>query len=54
MMSREPEVTPEQHGRRKPYLAPALVVYGDLRRLTAGGGGIMNDGGGMGSPNTKA
>jgi hypothetical protein len=38
---------------KKPYRAPKLVVYGDLRRLTASKGAGANDGGG-GKPNTKS
>ena len=32
-------------GERKAYTAPRLVVYGDLRRLTAGQAGPDRDGG---------
>jgi hypothetical protein len=38
---------------RKVYVPPALVVHGDLRSLTAGGGGTKNEPG-MGNPDTKA
>jgi hypothetical protein len=38
----------------KAYVTPALVVLGDLRRLTAGGGGTKNEPGGPMTPNTKA
>ena len=31
---------------KKPYHPPRLVDYGDLTRLTAGGGGDKGDGGG--------
>lgn len=29
--------------RKKPYRAPRLVEYGDLRTITLGKGGTMND-----------
>jgi len=29
--------------RRKPYHSPRLVVYGDLSRVTRGGGGTSKD-----------
>ena len=29
---------------KSPYSAPQLVIYGDLRILTMGGGGIQGDG----------
>jgi len=32
--------------RKKPYRSPRLVVYGDLSRVTKGGGGTKGDGGG--------
>lgn len=32
--------------KRKPYRAPRLTVYGDLRRLTMAKGGGKSDGGG--------
>jgi hypothetical protein len=35
---------------RKPYRAPRLTVYGDLRRLTAAKGGTRSD---TGPPKTK-
>lgn len=38
---------------RKPYRPPSLTVYGDLRRLTLGGGGTKREGGPT-SPKTKA
>jgi hypothetical protein len=31
--------------RKKAYRSPRLVVYGDFRRLTKGGGGTRRDGG---------
>lgn len=36
---------------KKSYQSPRLVVYGTLRRLTMGGGGINGDG--KGKPKTK-
>jgi hypothetical protein len=30
--------------KRRPYRVPTLKVYGDLRKLTMGKGGAMNDG----------
>lgn len=38
---------------KKAYSAPRLVVYGDIRSLTMGGGGVKADNKG-GPPNTKA
>ena len=32
--------------RKKTYRSPRLVVYGDLNRLTMGGGGRLGDHGG--------
>ena len=43
-----------ERAQRKSYTTPRLVTYGDLRRLTAGGGGVMNESGAPGTPNTKA
>jgi hypothetical protein len=37
---------------KKAYRSPELSVFGDVRRLTAGGGGAKNDG--LGMPATKA
>jgi hypothetical protein len=39
--------------KKKAYRSPRLVVYGDFRRLTKGGGGTKRDGG-VGAPKTKA
>ena len=36
---------------KKPYRAPRLAVYGDLRTITKAKGGTKNDGGG--NPATK-
>ena len=39
---------PEQDAdgvRRRPYVAPTLRVYGDLRKLTRGGMGLNADAG---------
>ena len=36
---------------KKPYRAPRLTVYGDLRTITKAKGGTNNDGGGQ--PRTK-
>jgi hypothetical protein len=39
----------DERGHLKPkksYRAPQLVKYGDLRKITLGKGGMMNDGGG--------
>jgi hypothetical protein len=38
---------------RVAYEAPRLVVYGDFRSLTLGGGGTKNEPG-MGNPSTRA
>lgn len=38
---------------KKAYHSPRLVLYGDLQRLTRGGGGVQRDGP-AGSPKTKA
>ena len=46
----------DEHGTasaRKAYAAPRLVVYGDLRRLTAGQTGPDRDGG-VGATKSKA
>lgn len=43
----------EARNERRKYVAPVLVVHGDLRSLTAGGGGTKNEPG-PGSPQTKA
>ena len=50
---RRPEHAPDSPttAQRKPYRAPRLVVYGDLRRITMAKGGSANDGGG--NPKTK-
>jgi hypothetical protein len=37
--------------RKKPYRAPRLTVYGDLRTITKAKGGSANDGGS--NPKTK-
>lgn len=37
---------------KKPYRPPRLTVYGDLRRLTQGGGGTRREGG-PGTPKTR-
>jgi hypothetical protein len=37
--------------KKRPYRAPALKTYGDLRTLTKGKGGARNDGGGR--PKTR-
>lgn len=36
--------------KKKPYRAPRLVVYGDLRRLTMAKGGTAGD---AGKPSTR-
>jgi hypothetical protein len=41
----------EKKTERKAYESPRLRVYGDLRRLTLGGGGNKEDG--KGGPTTK-
>jgi hypothetical protein len=41
----------KQPDRKKAYRAPQLVEYGDLRKITLGKGGRMNDG--MGAPATR-
>jgi len=38
--------------RKKAYRSPVLSMFGDVRRLTAGGGGTAGDG--KGKPATKA
>src|SRR6185312_7067210 len=40
---RERPVTPPREPRKKPYRTPRLVEYGDLRTITRGKGGNMND-----------
>jgi hypothetical protein len=42
----------KQPDRKKVYRAPQLVEYGDLRKITLGKGGNMNDGMG-GAPATR-
>ena len=37
--------------KKKPYRAPRLVEYGDLRKITQGKGGSMDDG--TGAPATR-
>ena len=45
--------TNKQEGKGKQrYSTPKLVVYGDLRKITQGGGGVTKDGGT--GPKTKA
>ncbi len=36
---------------KKPYCSPRLVVYGDLRRVTMGGGGAQTE---VGPPSSRA
>ena len=38
---------------RKAYVPPALVVHGDLRRVTGGGLASSKEGTGAGNPSTK-
>lgn len=33
--------------QRRPYTSPQLIVYGDLRALTAGGSGLVMEGSAM-------
>ena len=35
--------TKKESKRKKPYRSPRLVVYGDLGRVTGGGGGTKKD-----------
>ncbi len=44
---RERDLTPASRESRKPYRAPRLVKYGDLRTITQGKAGNMTDGTGM-------
>ena len=46
---------PEQEKQRKTYVQPTLTVYGTMRNLTrnVSGGGLHNDGGGVGSGMAK-
>jgi hypothetical protein len=50
-MTKQPErenaPRPTRRDQRKPYRAPQLVEYGDLRKITLGKGGMMNDMGGL-------
>jgi hypothetical protein len=39
--------SPEQTGAKRPYVAPELVEYGTVAKLTQTGGGSVFDGGGM-------
>ena len=48
------ENTPKPKIEKKIYHSPDLEVYGKLDRLTKGGGGVKNEPGGPGTPNTKA
>jgi hypothetical protein len=48
---RERSKTPADRDRKKPYRAPRLVKYGDLRTITQGKGGNMTDG--TGNPATR-
>jgi len=49
-MTDQPDLRPEEQDRHvpessaKPYSAPTLRVYGDLRRMTRGSGGNKGDG----------
>ncbi|MEX2284672.1 MAG: hypothetical protein WEE89_19445 [Gemmatimonadota bacterium] len=47
MLKSDPEST------RKPYETPTLKTWGDLRTITAGGGGTMAEGHPVHSPQTK-
>ena len=40
---RDRTVAPTRPPRKKPYRTPRLVEYGDLRTITRGKGGNMND-----------
>jgi len=48
-MKKQANLTNQQ---KKPYRSPRLTVYGDLRRLTKGGGGGKNEPG-PGNPSTR-
>ncbi|THI90814.1 MAG: lasso RiPP family leader peptide-containing protein [Nitrospira sp. CG24A] len=43
-MTRETEPDPEKTPPKKPYTTPTLVEYGDIAKLTQGGGGSVPDG----------
>ena len=49
--SDKPSDRPSSSGAKKPYRAPRLIVYGDLREITKAKGGSKGDGGG--NPATK-
>ena len=44
---RKRTLAPEPSPGKKPYRAPRLVEYGDLRKITQGKGGNMDDGTGV-------
>jgi hypothetical protein len=44
---RHEQRSPEQAGGKKPYVAPELVEYGTVAKLTQAGGGSVVDFGGM-------
>jgi hypothetical protein len=44
---------PDPDAVRKPYEKPSLKTWGDLRTITAGGGGTMAEGHPIHSPQTK-
>jgi hypothetical protein len=50
----KPASTPLPRTTKMPYRTPQLTVYGDVKKLTRGGGGTRKDGGGQTAPNTKA
>jgi hypothetical protein len=50
--TREGKLADDAPEPKKPYSAPRLVKYGDLRQLTRGGSGRFADAGGSGS-NTR-
>ena len=49
MKAREDKLVHKAPEAKKPYSVPRLVKHGDLRKLTRGGRGRGNDGGGPGT-----
>ena len=46
-MKKERPASDQQNDQKKAYDVPSLTVYGDFTRLTQGGFGVANDGGGI-------
>jgi len=54
MSGRDETSTRQPAAVRRPYRSPRLVVYGDLRQLTAAGiGSVQEKGGGVGQTSKR-